>query len=525
METFCGIVVVGIVVYIVLQIIMAAIKASDEKAERIKSQKILLDGQRKTLQNKEDAIISTVKDFFARKYTDALEYESDYERAYNELNNSIGSMQTTIAVMKEINGKLVKESRKEDQSATIAQEESRAITRARHIAEGLREFGQEVYTLPSSKMMDEGTYGKINKRYWDGVIGLKRTSVVAYIEQCENLLNSTKFDDIFSIDLEEVLRCVWFFATEKTFAALDFQKAEKVFSRIYKRSYADVTIADLYAKKKMGGEDVLRDPVLTLLKSEEDSKKLTLIASGLMWMNAYQSESTVLQSMLTTGKEMTVKTQERLHSLTNGGGKAPSGFAVRSSGNMLYFDVSALAWKDDEYKGLFENLAFQDKTLTYSLAVRDENKDLFISQGVNVPGVREILRKFKATFEREYGSNVTVQEAECIALSGSGEEKMEGILVSSNECKQMGIVIHIAKIGRKLIIKFYTLFMPTGMDLATQKQQALSMYNKLSPSVTMWESSLKDTMLMAVEQMLNAGPAVVDNSSTKGSTDPGEPVF
>ena len=163
METFCGIVVVGIVVYIVLQIMMAAIKASDEKAERIKSQKILLDGQRKTLQNKEDAIISTVKDFFARKYTDALDYESDYERTYNELNNSIGSMQTTIAVMKEINGKLVKESRKEDQSATIAQEESRAITQARHIAEGLREFGQEVYTLPSSKMMDEGTYGKINK--------------------------------------------------------------------------------------------------------------------------------------------------------------------------------------------------------------------------------------------------------------------------------------------------------------------------------------------------------------------------
>lgn len=518
METFCGIVVVGIVVYIVLQIMMAAIKASDEKAERIKSQKILLDGQRKTLQNKEDAIISTVKDFFARKYTDALDYESDYERTYNELNNSIGSMQTTIAVMKEINGKLVKESRKEDQSATIAQEESRAITQARHIAEGLREFGQEVYTLPSSKMMDEGTYGKINKRYWDGVIGLKRTSVVAYIEQCENLLNSTNFDDIFSIDLEEVLKCVWFFATEKTFAALDFQKAEKVFSRIYKRSYADVTIADLYAKKKMGGEDVLRDPVRALLKSEEDSKKLTLIASGLMWMNAYQSESTVLQSMLTTGKEMTVKTQERLHSLTNGGGKAPSGFSVRSSGNMLYFDVSALAWKDDEYKGLFENLAFQDKKLTYSLAVRDENKDLVISQRVNVPGVQEILRKFKATFDREYGSNVTVQEAECIALSGSGEEKMEGILVSSNECKQMGIVIYIARIGRKLTIKFYTLFMPTAMDLATQKQEALSLYNKLSPSVTMWESSLKDTMLMALEQMLN-------DSSTESRMDSDKPVF
>ena len=525
MDTFCGIVVVLLVVWLIAKIVVVISKENVKRNARIKSNKTFLDGQRKTLQSQEDAIISKVIEFFARKYTYAFEDESDYERAYNDLNNSIRSMQSTIATMKEINEKLVKESRREDQSATIAQEESRAITQARHIAEGLREFGRTVYALPSSKMMDEGAYGKINKKYWDGVSGLKRSSVVAYIEQCENLLNSTNFDDIFAINLEEVLRCVWFFATEKTFATLDFQKAEKVFSRIYKRSYADVIIADLYAKKKMGGEDVLRDPVRTLLNGEEDSKKLTLIASGLMWMNAYQSESTVLQSMLTTGKEMTVKTQERLHSLTNGGGKAPSGFAVESSGNILYFDVSALAWKDDEYKGLFENLAFQDKTLTYSLAVRDENKDLFISRGVDVLKVQDVLKKFETTFDREYGTNVIVQEVECIALSGSGEEKMTGILASSNECKQMGILIHIARIGRKLNIKFYTLFMPTGMDLSTQKQQALSMYNKLSPSVTMWENSLKDTMLMAVEQMLNTDPVVVENDLPKDNTNSDEPVF
>lgn len=279
----------------------------------------------------------------------------------------------------------------------------------------------------------------------------------------------------------------------------------------------------------MGGEDVLRDSVRSLLKVEQDSQKLTLIASGLMWMNAYQSENIVLQHMLTTGREMTAKTQERLHSLTNCGGKAPSGFDVRSSNNSLYFDVSALAWKDDEYIGLFENLAFQDRTLTYSLAVRDENKDLFIAQGLNVPNRKDILKKFNDTFVEEYGSNVTTQEANCIALSGSGEEKMDGILVTSNECKQMGILIHIARIGKKLIIKFYTLFMPTGSDLVAQKQQALSMYKKLSPSVTMWESSLKDTMLMAVEQLLNAGVDIgmtqTDNVSESGGVDSNEPIF
>ena len=90
-------------------------------------------------------------------------------------------------------------------------------------------------------------------------------------------------------------------------------------------------------------------------------------------------------------------------------------------------------------------------------------------------------------------------------MSGSGEEKMRGILAVSDQCRQMGILMHIAKIGKKVNIKFYTLFMPESRNLSEQKQQSLSMYKKLSPTVTMWESSLKDTMLRAVEQLINAG--------------------
>lgn len=524
METCCGIVILCVIGYAVFVIWSSINDANNAKNQRIDSLKSTLNGHRSSLRGYEESVTSTVKNFFAVSGT-----HSDYNVPINSIENIMRSMKATASQMKETNGKLVNESRKEDQASSIIQNESKALEYAKSVADGLGKFGQKVHTLPSSRMMDENGYGKINKKYWDTVNGLERSTVVSYIAKCEKLLNGTQFDKLFAIDIEEVLKCVWFFATEKTFSASDFQKAESVFSRIYKYSHADVIVADLYAKKKMGGEDVLRDPVRNLLKVEHDSQKLTLIASGLMWMNAYQSENTVLQHMLTTGKEMTAKTQERLHSLTNGGGKAPSGFDVKSSNNSLYFDVSALAWKDDEYIGLFENLAFQDKALTYSLAVRDENKDLFIAQGLNVPSRQDILKKFKATFAEEYGSNVSTQEANCIALSGSGEEKMDGILVSSNECRQMGILIHIARIGKKLIIKFYTLFMPTGSDLPAQKQQALSMYKKLSPSVTMWESSLKDTMLMAVEQLLNAGVATgmtrPDNIPESGGADSNEPIF
>lgn len=545
METCCGLVVVLVIGYVVIQIIMAASNASEDKMEKIKGQKNALDGERNTLNSQleslkrqEENVVNNINSFFVRNG-----YASSYAEAYshvmnaiNNMNDQVAAMKSTISSMRKTNETLVGLSRREDQSRRIAQDETRVISqeapkiisRVKHLADGLKEFEKCVYMLPSSNMMDMKSYGKINKKYWEQICNCKRDVAIDYITRCDKLLNSKQFDEIFKLNIDRILECVWFFATEKIFSASDFQKAESVFSRIYRFSHADVIIADLYSKKKVGGEDVLRDPIHNLLKGNYDSQKLTLIASGLMWMNAYQSENVVLQHMLTTGKEMTVKAQERLHSLTNGGDKASNGFDVKSSNNSLYFDVSALAWKDEEYIGLFENLAFQDRTLTYSLAIREENKDLLIAKGLDVPGRQVIVKKFKDTFVEEYGSNVTTQEANCIALSGSGEEKMDGILVTSNECKQMGILIHVARIGKKLIIKFYTLFMPTGSDLPTQKQQALSMYKKLSPTVTMWESSLKDTMLIAVEQLLNANM----NCETSGDdvmesviTSRDEPIF
>ena len=463
--------------------------------------------------NNETALYNQIKSFFVAAH-------GSYEFTYKQLDGFCKYLVNKVSEMTDVRYRLANELSKLEKEKNIRPEiinsawrinfgqkidamESRNINRAQQVSNGFNTFGRKAAAFQKNLMMADDSYGKINKVYWDEITGMIRADAVSYISQCENLLSGTDFDQLYAIELNKVLKCVWFFATEKTFSASDFQKATNVFQRIYKGHHSDVIIADLYAKKKMGGEDVLRDQIRELLKVVTDSKMLTRIASALMWMNAYQSENMVLQHMLTSGKEMTAKTQERLHSLTNGGGKAPSGFEVKSRANELYFDVSALAWKDDEYIGLFEKLAFQDKILSYSLALREENKDLFIPQGVQVPGAEKVLSKLNTVFAEEYGSGVAARTVNCIALSGSGEEKMDGILAFSGECKQMGVLIHIARIGKKLIIKFYTLFMPEGTDLAAQKQQALSMYKKLSPTVTMWEGSLKDTMLMAVEQLLN----------------------
>lgn len=50
------------------------------------------------------------------------------------------------------------------------------------------------------------------------------------------------------------------------------------------------------------------------------------------------------------------------------------------------------------------------------------------------------------------------------------------------------------------------LFIPIINDIGEQRQQVISLYKKLSPTVTMWENSLKDTILMAIQQLLNVAP-------------------
>lgn len=246
------------------------------------------------------------------------------------------------------------------------------------------------------------------------------------------------------------------------------------------------------------------------------SSLLTTIASGLMWIGSYDSEKQILEYMLSKQLQLSPKQQERLHSLNNGGGDAPKGHSVSSNAEKLYFDISSISWRDDEYKGFFENLAFEEKILQYSVAVRDEDKELMISRRVKLPEQNVVLEKIKKVFDEEYGETVQASICPCCALSGTNQEELSGILVQASECLHLGVLVHMACIGKKFTIKFFTLFMPNATTLTDQKQQLLSLHKKMSPSVTMWENSLKDTILIAFQQLLNELPSsntVVSNGN------------
>lgn len=508
METCCLIVVVAVIGLIIYSISSSASEKNAEKEKKIKNYKNALANGKSNVNSQVQYAKNCALNFFDEntvKYDTEQQLNSYTNSSIASMQNCIQSANQFIAEMKRVNGELVKLNSQADQSQEIRKLEKQAVSEIKKMINSFEKFQNKVRRIPYCKMIEENNYGMVNNGYWDMISSMERSKAKNYILNFERTLNNRDFNEIMKLDVEELIKCIWRLAVDSNFLASDFQKGEKAFRRIYRLNHPDVVLAGFYAKQKVGGDAVLRDPIREFLKTEEDSKKLALVASGLMWMKAYQSETTVLQSMLTNGKDMTTKMQQRLHSLTNGGGKAPGGFSAKSANDLIYFDVSALAWRDDEYNGLFENLAFEGKILTYSLAVCDENKEILLPQGLNVPGVASVLNKFQSAFAKEYGSGVTAKAVKCVAMSGSGEEKMRGILAVSDQCRQMGILMHIAKIGKKVNIKFYTLFMPESRNLSEQKQQSLSMYKKLSPTVTMWESSLKDTMLRAVEQLINAG--------------------
>ena len=521
METCCLIVVVAVIGLIIYSISSSVSEKNAEREKKIKNYKNALANGKSNVNSQVQYAKNCALNFFDEntvKYDTEQQLNSYTKSSIASMQNCIQSANQFIAEMKLVNGELVKVNSQADQSQEIRKLEKQAVSEIKNMIKSFEKFQNKVRRIPYCKMIEENNYGMVNNGYWDMISSMERSKAKNYILNFERTLNNRDFNEIMKLDVEELIKCIWRLAVDSNFLASDFQKGEKAFRRIYRLNHPDVVLAGFYAKQKVGGDAVLRDPIREFLKVEEDSKKLALVASGLMWMKAYQSETTVLQSMLTNGKDMTTKMQQRLHSLTNGGGKAPGGFLAKSTNDLIYFDVSALAWRDDEYNGLFENLAFEGKLLSYSLAVRDENKEILLPLGLNVPGVASVLNKFQSAFAKEYGSGVRAKAVKCVAMSGSGEEKMRGILAVTDQCRQMGILMHIAKIGKKMNIKFYTLFMPESRNLSEQKQQSLSMYKKLSPTVTMWESSLKDTMLRAVEQLINTGTMTGAAGSRAGTT-------
>lgn len=364
-------------------------------------------------------------------------------------------------------------------------------------------FADKINALSYINMMSDNRYGEVNKQYLSSIRNFSKSEIDAIIFDYSNRLCRNNYQLIFQIDLEKIILCIWFYAFENYFSENDFQKAVNIFLRLYRKSHLDIVIARLYILKRLGGEEAVRNKINNILKYNNSSKKLIFIASSLMWMKEYGSELIILQHMLSKGIRLSEKAQERLHFLSNNGGNHPNSFNVSSSNNMIYFDVSSLTWSDDEYLSFFSNLDFHEKKLTYSLAIRDVDEALPIIRKIKLLTTDVIYKKAKDYFYTEYNKAVSVNIKNCKILLENCEEEIKGILLIVEQYKQMGVFVNVVQIGNNINIKFYTLFIPVVEEIDLQRKQVFSLLKKLNPSITLWENSLKNTMLDCIQQILN----------------------
>lgn len=169
---------------------------------------------------------------------------------------------------------------------------------------------------------------------------------------------------------------------KKPYSADDFTCVLYARELYYKKApYEEVEIAKIYIAKQLSANNVLRDNINNIIKN--CSAGYEVIASALMWLKDYEDERRILEAMLKKNIQMSPKLQERLKALSKGRNAVP--IHEIQNNHKFVFDVSALSWKIEMYQGLFEDLAFQEKVLTYALAVRDENKELVLNSMTQVP--------------------------------------------------------------------------------------------------------------------------------------------
>lgn len=370
------------------------------------------------------------------------------------------------------------------------------------------------------------SYGLANERFLAAVRVMSRPEAESILRQYQVAKVESTLEAVTKLDPQMLLQAVWFFAMEKPLQTNSLVCAQDLCKWYFNGNCPDVKLTEWYVQRDLSGADAvppMNEKEYALLSGQ----MMETLASGLMWLQCYHQEKALLQGMMTANRPMSAMAQLRLHTLINGRSATHSSCPAAAPGEAdLCFDISALTWRDAEYDTLFENLTFQCKNLTYGLAIRDEDNSLSLPAGITLPDKETVLTKFRADLQEEYGDQVAAQAVSCIMLSGSGQERMDGILVSSGGCRQLGIAVNLARIGKKVNIKFYTIFLPVETELALQKQQALSLYKKLSPSATMWESSLKGTLLTAIQQLLNSSVQGVGTPITPSHISDGDaPIF
>lgn len=383
------------------------------------------------------------------------------------------------------------------------------IQKWKDAAERAGAVSQQWHRLSSYTLMSD-SYGEPHEKVLQQARDLaEKGTATAMLSALKSLHDSSGLERWLDANPAELPILALAFAFGSPADPASVNDCQQLWQELVWKESCDIYLADLYARKSVGGVAAVRDAINTALRTPRTTRWYETVSSALMWMGAYDSEEVVLQHMLSLGLPMSDAVKERLKYLSS----TSVSVAVLDvdDTDALSFDTTALGWGEDEYAALFDNLVYKNRTLTYSLAVREEDKSIAIPSGFAYPTRQQMLATVVQVADEEYGSEVEVTDGTCVALANGVEERMDGFVARTANHPEMALVTISERIGHRLNIKFYTLFCPSGVNEA-DRAAASSINMNLNPKVGMWEMALKDTMLAGIQKALNTPASVEDDT-------------
>lgn len=354
-----------------------------------------------------------------------------------------------------------------------------------------------------------------NTEYVNEIMLLDCNNIKKKIDELNKILDSdvdeVYWNNVWNFDVAELIKQAWNIALNsnpnnyKEFGS-QFVYVKALFYRLTRYFNIQMYLAELQQQINLYGKEPIQYKINTYLKDSSIEKSihdLNVLSSFLEYHNLMNEEKTILKLMVNLGMELDVYKSKRLNYLENYKEDGPKKLEVENQGQ-LYFDVSSIDWRENEANEFFKQIGLNKQVLDYSLAINLEDKDIILEKGVKLPGLDEICKQINCDLEDEFDGEVRAQCMSAAIISENIKEELEGIYLEIDDCPTMKLFVNKIKIGKKLNIRFYTLYTPTNDDLNNQKNECMALIKKISPTISVWEKSVKETILLSLQHILNS---------------------
>lgn len=385
------------------------------------------------------------------------------------------------------------------------------------------------YTYADTLYLTYNGYGKMElllddpeemEFYDSNIDSIVKSIKDRYAAASANLSNyySELVDNLNSDLLSDAGAVLWYYAKKKPFNVDKYNEAKALYNKYLNfissneedcelSVKVEVVLSMIYAKKQMGGENLVRQDWTYIEKWLENkynndwNDTCCLLASGLAWMELYNLERDVLRKLVQLGCNLDEEMQERLNFLESGGTANIEIYDI-SDDKYFYFDNSSVDWGQREMDIFFRKIAMKNGHLKYSLLLDRWTKTIPLQKGQRIDS-ENIYKELKDMVD-DFDGEVKLKRINAKAINVQNIEYDESVLFDfankRNKCSS--VLFSYEKYGRNLNLIILTLFTPEdGLSYDELKQYACSI--KSNEYMESFRESILQAIDLALKEKIN----------------------